>query len=176
MEEIWKDVVGYEGYYQVSNFGRIKSVDRIVNHISGRKRVKGLIMTPKNAGCGYLKVDLSKNNKYKAEYVHRLVLKHFKGEDKLKPEVNHKNGNKTDNRLDNLEWVDSSENKNHAILTGLRKIQMGQYASASKISDIDAYMIKYNLDFIVNKKVAEIYNIDVQIVRSIRANRTWKHI
>ena len=99
MEEIWKDVVGYEGLYQVSNLGNVKN----------NKKIK---KTYKRKD-GYLNVQLSKNKKIKTFLVHQLVAKMFlKNENKYK-EINHKNEIKDDNRVDNLEWCDRSYNINY---------------------------------------------------------------
>lgn len=119
--EIWKDIPEYEGLYQISNYGRIKSNDKIVSF--NRHFVKGRIM----AGYGnekknqYHRVQLYKNNKYTVIYTHQLVAKLFLDNPKNLPQVNHINGIKLDNRVCNLEWVSESENLRHAVKTGLIK-------------------------------------------------------
>lgn len=102
MREIWKDVKGYEGLYQVSNLGRVKSIRK--------KRM----MHPNDNGKGYLMVQLKADNKRKVKYIHRLVVEHFLCADIGCNEVNHKNGNKADNRLCNLEVISHSANIKHA--------------------------------------------------------------
>lgn len=101
--EIWKDVAGYEGLYQVSNFGRVKNI------------ITNLFMKQSVSKNGYLLVNLSKDGKQKVHTVHRLVIIAHIGKIKDKPFVNHKNGDKRDNRLKNLEWCTKSENAKHSL-------------------------------------------------------------
>lgn len=106
IKEIWKDITGYEGRYKVSNLGKVKSL------ISNR------ILSPV---CiqGYLLVDLSANGKAIKKFIHRLVAIHFIPNPDSKPQVNHKKGNKKDNRATQLEWVTDRENKVHAYYNNL---------------------------------------------------------
>ena len=111
MKEIWKDIKGYEGIYQVSNLGKVKRI----TFINGTCKMPcERFMTPTDNGNGYLIVGLSKNGKRKNFYLHRLVAETFIPNPENKPEVNHKKGNRYDNRAKKLEWVTSSENQNHA--------------------------------------------------------------
>lgn len=106
MEEIWKDIQGYNGIYQVSNIGRVRSLDRIITYSNGvRVNTKGKILNGYKKKNGYLQVDLYKNNVKKKYYIHRLVLMAFSPcENMQELEVNHKDENKENNALDNLEW------------------------------------------------------------------------
>lgn len=112
-KEIWKDIQNYEGLYQVSNLGRVKSLPR------PNKRKNEIIMTPHLQNTGYYYITLHKPKKEKKVTIHRLVAKAFISNPKNKPYVNHKNGIKTDNRIENLEWVTNKENIEHAIKKGL---------------------------------------------------------
>lgn len=118
--EIWKDIVGYEGWYQVSNMGRVRSVDRTVYFKSGKgsRFYKGQILKLKYHN-GYQMVNLLKNKELFVACVHRLVLETFVPQVEGKTWCNHKNGIKSDNRVENLEWCTPSENKVHADEMGL---------------------------------------------------------
>lgn len=119
--EIWKNVAGYEGIYQVSNIGRVKSLGRLVQNHSGTsyfrpEQIKTLSERPEN---GYVVTRLYKNNKGTNCYVHRLVAEAFIANPENKETVNHKNGDKHDNSVENLEWSTYTENNEHAYKTGL---------------------------------------------------------
>ena len=121
MEEIWKDIKGYEGYYQVSNLGRVKSLSRKQRNWRCEFVTKEKILNPYYDTHGYRVVSLRKNNTNKKISVHRLVGKAFIPNTENKPEINHIDGNKENNVVTNLEWVTYSENLIHAWRTGLTK-------------------------------------------------------
>ena len=109
MKEIWKDIQGYEGIYQVSNLGNVKSLDRLSTN--GR-RLKGKLLA-KTASKGYVKVTLTNKNMSDNRDIHRLVAEAFIPNPDNKPQVNHIDEDKTNNTVDNLEWCTAKENINH---------------------------------------------------------------
>ena len=135
-DEIWKDIPDYENYYQVSNLGRIRSLDRFYN---GRT-LKGKILKLSPNLYGYLRFTAKKDNITKTLHVHRIVLLTFNPISENK-QVNHINGDKTNNNLENLEWCTDSENKVHAYKIGL--MTTGNKYTLSKIKkDLPRYKLK----------------------------------
>ena len=104
--EKWKDIKDHEGDYQISSYGRIRSLDRIINYSNGHNRIrKGQILCPIDHGRGYLYVVLGKLKRNKSRYsIHRLVADAFIHNSHNKSQVNHKDGNKQNNNVNNLEW------------------------------------------------------------------------
>lgn len=124
MAEIWKSLKGIVEYgdsYEVSNLGNVRSIDRYVNSRHGQRFVKGIIMSPSDEKGGYKKVRLKDSSKAKNYRIHRLVALAFIMNPNEFPEVNHKDGNKHNNSVSNLEWSTRSENMNHAYKEGLAK-------------------------------------------------------
>jgi hypothetical protein len=133
MKEVWKDIENYEGLYQVSSIGRIKSLERTVYAGSGRTRIqRERLLTNSINDNGYYRVNLWRNNIFKVRKVHRLQMEAFVPNPENKRTVNHKNGIKTDNRLCNMEWATHSENNQHAWDNGLNKKH--RYEKGIKIS------------------------------------------
>lgn len=122
IEEIWKDVIGYEGIYKISNTAIVIR--------KNRKKMAANI-----AGAGYLQVSLTYLKKRANFYIHRLVAIHFIENENNLPQVNHKDGNKLNNHVSNLEWVTASENTYHAHKSGLAKIsELNKRISTDRMS------------------------------------------
>lgn len=121
-KEEWRPVVGYEGLYEVSNLGCVRSLDRYVDYKGIVRFRKGKILKQSLTTTGYKKVTLcDKNHKRKHAKVHRLVAMAFIPKPKNKNLINHKDGNPLNNRMENLEWCTYSENITHAYQNGLRE-------------------------------------------------------
>lgn len=145
--EIWKDIKGFEGYYQVSNYGNIKSLTRF----DGIRERQGQEIKQSLKYNGYLQVGLRKNSERKFCSVHRLVAIHFLDNPENKLQVNHIDCNKQNNNINNLEWTTSKENLYHAKINGLRNNMpkgekhpnFGKYGEHSKSAK---KVVRYNRD------------------------------
>lgn len=179
--EIWYSIDGYQNY-MISNCGRVKSLN--YNHTRKEK-----ILVPLFNSDGYLHVKLYKNNKVKTITVHRLVASSFIENSESKPQVNHKNGIKTDNRSQNLEWTTAKENTDHAWCSGLNEnvrgasilSNTGENNGLCKISDVDCEEIRlrYSNGNISQKELAEEYGCAQQQISRIinhqqRIKKTFK--
>jgi hypothetical protein len=119
MEEVWKDIAGYEGLYQVSNLGRVKSLERMIPYSKGMRKIPEKIMKQEKNTDGYLRLKLVNNSGKKNKKIHRLVAEAFIPNPEEKKCINHIDGDKSNNCVKNLEWVTYGENMKHAYENGL---------------------------------------------------------
>lgn len=176
--ELWRDIPNYEDYYQVSNFGRIKSLDRKALVFKPQlnktipKRIYGHYMCfiPHR---GYSLVCLTKNNKSQTLPVHRIVAKVFIPNDLNKSCINHKDCNKSNNHINNLEWVTHKENKEHSGLNGMNA--RGENQGLSKLNNSQVRVIK-RINDMQYKEIAKIFNVHPSTISYIKRGITWKHI
>lgn len=164
-KEVWKIIEEFTDY-EVSNLGIV------------RNQKTKIILKIHTQNRGYKIVNLKKENKSKGISLHRLVAIAFLPNPKNKPQVNHINGIKDDNRLENLEWCTGSENVNHSIRTGLRPVLVGIQHGMSKLNNEDVVEIRrlYSKKEMNQYKIAEIFNIKQTTVSQIVNRTRWAHI
>jgi hypothetical protein len=167
--EIWKDIKGYEGYYQISNYGKVKSLKR------GRKK-KTIFKKPTIKQNGYYILALYKNNNQKIFYLHRLIGIMFIPNPENKKWMNHKDGNKLNNSIANLEWCSPSENNYHAIRNKLRQYKLGEDRPQSKLKRKDVLEIRKLYSKISQLQLAKLYSVSTKTIQSIILRKTWRHI
>src|SRR5574343_436118 len=174
MEEIWKDIVGYEGLYQVSNLGNIKSLPKQWKCGGSNAPLKefshnGKILKPLLSSNGYCGVCLYKNNKVSRLSVHRTVADAFIDNFGNKPQVNHINGIKTDNRAENLEWATNSENMNPG--SGLK----GEKNHSSKFLNSEVVELRklINSKLYTQKQLASVYGVTQATISVIKLGKVY---
>ena len=130
--EIWKPVIGFESRYEVSSLGRIKALSREIHYIDGRKgRLPEKILRGSRMNFGYISITFDSKTR---RLMHQVVAQAFLGAAEYRQTVNHKDGNKTNNRVENLEWATYKENNSHARNTGLNN-HHGEKNNLHKHSD-----------------------------------------
>jgi hypothetical protein len=176
MNEVWKNIANYEGLYQVSNLGKIKSLSRSVNGtLGGTYLTKERFLNPRPYTRGYRVVKLYTNGKAKRVSIHVLVATAFIPNPHKKPVVNHKDGNKENNHSANLEWVTDQENHTHAALAGLKA--KGETHGFSKLNNEAVRKIKTLLKSGVSqRKIAAQFSVCQASIKDINKGTTWKHI
>lgn len=170
--ENWKDIIGYEGAYQVSSFGRVKSLGRIIKHPHSKIRTLRERVLKSYNRCGYTAVELNKTS----NSTHRLVADAFIPNPENKPCVNHINGIKNDNRVENLEWCTQSENSLHSFRIGTQS-NKGENHPNSKITLVQSKEIKDLLSKgeLTQIEIAKRYNISNHLVCKIKKRKLWNY-
>jgi len=182
--EIWKPVIGikddlYDGYYEVSNLGRVKMLPRLLKYSKGLRISKEKIVTGTNAN-GYKVISFKKDGIKKMKNVHVLVAKAFvynPNPEKFKI-VNHLNSNRADNRVENLEWCDHSRNAKHAFEAGKLKITRGSERSSAILNEDKVMAIKllYKTGKFSHWKLANMFDIGKTTIQGIINGTKWAHV
>jgi len=177
MTEVWKPIVGWGDCYEVSNLGRVRSLTRVITYSNGRKRKhKGQILRGAPDTGGYLQVPLKKNGNGGPLAVHRLVARAFLGDPPDGLELDHINGDKSDNRVENLEYVTHSENQMRAYALGLCAQPKGSKSPASKLSEEDVdEMLRLRQDGHDLGFISERFSVGTSQVCRILSGQSWSH-
>lgn len=183
--EVWLPVVGWEGLYEVSNRGRVRSLDRLLIFTRVRLKIvqqcrvvrKGrMLVCHGQQSSGYLAVNLSREHQMSRKVVHRLVMQAFVGPGAYGEQVNHINGDKCDNRLENLEWVTPAENTRHAFALGLRFTRRG-YKVKYRVTPTQVKEIRclsaegWSLRMLVDR-----FDAPMSTINRIVLRQTWKNV
>lgn len=183
--EIWKDIPDYEGYYQASNLGRLKGLDRILRFDAARtKNWKGKIL--KGYVCkkkGYVKCCLLKEGVYHHSLVHIVVAKTWIPNPLNLPQVNHtglysdgKEGNKLDNRVISLKWGNASTNGKDSFANGYSTPRSGIKSNFSKLNENQVLEIRSNILNLKNIELAKKYNVSTGLISMIINNKIWTYL
>lgn len=165
--------IEFKKYYEVSNLGRVKSLPRKMIMKNGRiKNVKERIKAHYIMNNGYHSVSLSENGTSKSYLIHRLVAEAFIPNPLNLPEVNHKDGNKNDNNVSNLEWCTHSYNQKHASINNLMAI--GETHGRHKLTLIEVNEIRNLKDKMLLKEIAKKYSVSIGMISLILNNKNWK--
>lgn len=179
MKEIWKDIKGYEGKYQVSNLGNVKSLERFDKY---NRYVKEKILIPRKHTGGYLRVGLSR----KDFYIHRLVAEAFIPNLKNKKYINHIDGDKTNNNINNLEWCTANENMQHAyyilkyadsdFMSKIANCKNHEIAMIRKRKLTNKQILEIRKSKMPENKLAIIYNVSRSYINSIKNFKVCKDV
>jgi hypothetical protein len=172
--EEWKPVSGYEGKYEVSSTGQVRSLDRV--RTGGRNKIRGVLRKPFIRN-GYLSVVLFNGEKHCCHTVHRMVIESFTGKKKDR-QINHKDGNKKNNSLYNLEWVTPKENMKHAYANNLINHYAGERSPNAILTEGLVREIRkaYSSGKVTGKTIALKYGINRQTAMDAITRRTWRSV
>ena len=171
--EEWKNIKGYEGLYQVSNLGNVKSVDRIIKRSTSEMKLKSKNMSQYIGNSGYPMISLCTNGQCKRHLVHRIVATAFLPNPLNKAYVNHIDGNKQNSNLENLEWSTPTENSIHAHNHGLANVGKGEKHRSAKLTVDKVKYIRESSKTI--KELSLMFNVSKQAIRDVKMKRSWKH-
>lgn len=172
---MWKGIENFGEYYEISTVGELKSIERIIDYGKIKAVRPSRILKFREGKYGYLYTVISVNKVRKTLKPHRLVALAFIPNPENKPEVNHINGVKTDNRVENLEWCTEKENINHAYKIGLRKGKRGESSHYSKLTQelVNEIKYAYKNENISQLKLGVRYDVSQSQIFRICNNINW---
>lgn len=178
--EWWKDIKGWEGFYQISNHGRMRSLERFVHHKSGRAKRKGKMLSFGIGPNGYYVAQLHRNGENKSVRVNRLVLEAFVLNPDNYPICNHRDGDKKNNHALNLEWCTHSQNTKHAFKIGLYQKDFNKGIKNGKSKLTKKQVLEIREKYIPRKystyKLAKEYMVGHTSIHNIVSRKSWKHL
>ena len=175
--EEWRPVVGWEGYYSVSSLGRVRSETRRGHNTKpGRaRRLTGKVKRPSQSAWGYLQARMTRGGVPTQKMVHRLVVEAFIGPVEKGFQVDHKNGIKTDNRVENLEIVTPKQNVRHCHATGLT-LNHGETHCDAKLTFDDVRDIRRRAGTVSQADMAREYGVDASCISRIVSRKAWRNV
>lgn len=178
MSEKWLPVVGFEGLYEVSDLGRVRSIDRNVTSRWGTpKKLKGVVLSQSKSHNGYLRVGLNSDGKRSCHFVQRLVMRAFKGPVPEGMEVAHNDGTRINNTLLNLRYATHVDNMADVKIHGTAPEQRGEKGPGARLTTDDVQKIRYLVQIgQTHEQVAAQFGVSRPNVSMIAARRTWGHI
>lgn len=175
-DDRWLPVPGYEGHYEVSESGLVKSLARTVRRKKGAYRVSEKLLSPASLRTGHKMVRLCNGGNCRNEWVHRLVAKAFIQEVEGKPWINHKDGDPTNNHFSNLEWCTASENAKHSYLIG-REVLVGERKGTSKLTADQVLEIRARYAAGTSGcALAREYGMNQGTISDILNRKLWRHL
>jgi hypothetical protein len=178
-KEIWVDIDNFDCKYQVSNLGRIRSVSRNVLYSNNSIHFyDGKILKQMMHSSGYYFISIRKGKYRKNKFIHRLVSEYFIPNPNNYPQVNHKDGNKLNNKASNLEWCNASQNGLHAYRMGLSIKKIGSDSSQSKFNNSQIAEIRslYGTGFYTQYELAKLYNANQGAISRIINNKSYSNV
>lgn len=178
MQEVWKAIPGYEAYYEVSSLGRVRSLTRRTTDRIGRPFVRyGKVLSLNTEAKGYKSIRLCVETHHQVFKVHRLVALAFLPAVEAGLQVNHINGQKDDNRPENLEWVTAMENVHHAFANGLGRSNVGSLNNRARLNASDVVAIRsMSKDGMTCAAISRHYQVSESTIRQILKGRNWASV
>lgn len=176
-DEVWIDIKGWEKYYQVSNYGRVKSKERSFKIFKGYTRFTKSRILKEHINGDYLDARLTDNGITKGYRCHRLVALNFIPNPNNKPFVNHIDHNPKNNHVSNLEWCTHQENIDHMMAAGRHNCHRGAVVNTAKLNEEDVInIIKLRSDGYLLADIAKKYNVTKTTISLIVNRKSWKHL
>lgn len=177
LPEVWRPIPGWEGLYEVSSEGRVRSLARTIRHVHGRTQNYPATLRKLCWNGRYFHVSLTDRRRRKTQLVHQAVALAFVGpRPSPRYQVNHKDGDPTNNRASNLEWVTARDNSRHAVATGLTTPTKGERSGSAKLTAGDVSEIRRLKGRARTSDLARRFDVSPSTVCDIQQRRSWRHI